>query len=317
MINERILKKGANMKIFVTGATGYVGSAVCNAMITAGHEIVGLTSKQEKANVLQERGIKPVVGDMRDESILAPQAEEAEITIMCAQLSFGKRFTKKNLVEFADAENKSVRAVVKGASKTKRKVIYTAGYLVFGSGADGWTRESCGYDPPLFSEGGVEATKHLLAHVEKGNVTGCMIAPGFVYGPGGMFKEMVAQIKNGKFALPGGGQFYWSPVYLEDLAVAYVAAVEGKGSGKGILVVDDEPMLMRDIMYAIADNLNVKRPRAVPKFMAKIFIGSAMVDGITTSRRCKNDLAKKALCWKPAFEKFSNGLPTVLEQLAL
>ena len=77
------------MKVFVTGATGFVGSAVCRALQNAGHEVVGLTSQQQKAKLLEDRKITPVVGDMRDPSVVGPPAEEADATIMCAQISFG------------------------------------------------------------------------------------------------------------------------------------------------------------------------------------------------------------------------------------
>lgn len=303
------------MHIFVTGATGFVGTGVCQALTDQDHEVVGLTSQKDKARLLEQRGIRPVVGDMRDADVLAPQAEQADVTIMCAQLSLEGRFNKKRMLQFADAELRSVKAVVQGASKNKRRVIYTAGYLIFGVNRDGWSEEACGFDPPEFSRGGVVASEYLLKHVADGAVTGCVFAPGFVYGPAGFFANVTRLIKAGKFPLPGGGKYYWSPVYIEDLAAAYVAALDGKADGKALLVVDDEPMLMRDIMFAIADGLGAKHPGAVPTFMAKLFMGGAMIDGVTTSRRCRNDLAKQVLGWEPRFSTFRQGLPTVLEQL--
>jgi nucleoside-diphosphate-sugar epimerase len=305
------------MKAFVSGATGFVGSAVCRALRREDIHVTGLTSKSKKTGLLEERGIHPLVGDMRDASVVAPAAAEAEVTILCAQLAFGTRFTKADMLENARAEMLHVKAAVQGAALQGSRVIYTAGYLVFGAGEDGWTAESCGFDPPAFSEGGVAATRWLLEAVKAKRIKGGMIAPGFVYGPGGMFAEMASQIHAGKFAVPGGGKFHWSPVHVDDLARAYVAALEGKADGKSVLVVDDEPMLMRDIMFTIADELGVKHPRSVPKFMAKLFLGSAMVDGITTSRRCRNTLAKELLGWKPRHPRFRDGVPGVLKELAL
>lgn len=303
------------MKVFVTGATGFVGSAVCRALLKEGHEVHGLTSKLEKSELLQERGIIPLVGDMRDASVVSPKADECDITIMCAQLSFGSRFTKAKLKEFAEAEILHVKGVVEGAKKRKRKVIYTAGYIILGINDDGWSDEECGFDPPEFSKGGTEAAKYLLRQVEKKDITGCVLLPGFVYGPDGFFAEIATQIKSGKMRLPGGGNFYWSPVYIEDLAQAYIAALGNKSNGRVILAVDDKPMLMRDLMHALADELKVKRPGNVPKFMASIFMGSAMIDGMTTSRKSKNDLAKDLLGWEPKFSTYLEGLPTVVKKM--
>ena len=303
------------MKVFVSGATGFVGSGVCSALLKDGHDVTGLTSNPEKTGLLKERGIQPVVGDMRDAELMSTQAENADVSILCAQLSFGSRFTKARLKESAEAELAHVKAIVEGSAKTNRKVIYTIGYLCFGNGPDGWADESCGFDPPGFSEGGVRSAEFLLDAVAQGNITGGVIASGFVYGPMGFFAEIVKQIRSGKFGLPGGGHFYWSPVFIDDLAQAYMSMLEGKGNGKAIIVVDDEPMKMRDIMFTIADTLQVKRPATFPKFMAKLFMGGPMVEGITTSRKCRNTLAKSELGWKPGFSNFKEGIPSVLEQL--
>ncbi len=303
------------MHVFVTGATGFVGSGVCKALLNAGHDVVGLTSKHENAQKLRDLGIKPVVGDMRDEEKIAPVAARVHATITCAQLSFTSRYTKTRLKELKEAEIAHVKAVIAGASQNKRRVIYTSGYICFGVSQDGWTDEKCGFDPPEFSEGGAEASKILLENVAQGKVTGCVIAPGFVYGTTGFFLEVTKLIKSGKFALPGGGNYYWSPIFIEDLANAYLAALEGKADGKAVLVVDDEPMLMRDIMYEIADWINAKRPKNVPKFVAGVFMGGAMVEGVTTSRRCRNNLAKQLLEWSPKYPNFKVGLPNIIEEL--
>lgn len=303
------------MHVFVTGATGFVGSGICQALLNAGHDVIGLTSKPEKAQKLRDLGIKPLIADMRDQEKIAPIAERADATIICAQLNFNSRFTKSKLKEFTEADIAHVKAVIAGASQKHRRVIYTAGYLMFGVSPDGWSEEACGFDPPEFAKGGVEASKILLENVAQQNITGCVIAPGFVYGTKGFFTDVVKLIKSGKFGLPGGGNYYWSPVYIEDLVAAYMSALEGKADGKAVLVVDDEPMLMREIMFEIADWINAKRPKNVSKFVAGVFMGDSMVDGMMNSRRCRNNLAKELLDWKPKYPTFKIGLPNIIEEL--
>jgi nucleoside-diphosphate-sugar epimerase len=194
-------------------------------------------------------------------------------------------------------------------------VIYTAGYLMFGVGEDGWSDESHGFDPPEFSRGGVAASKYVLQKVEAKKIKGCVIAPGFVYGPAGFFAELAGMIEAGKFRMPGGGRYYWSPIHIDDLAAAYVRALDGDAYGRAILVVDDQPMLMRDIAAAVAAALGVKPPGSAPKLLARLFIGGAMVDGITTSRRCRNGLARSLLGWSPRWPTLADGLPSVIGQL--
>jgi len=303
------------MKVFVTGATGFVGSSVCRALIESGHEVTGLARSEEKKNRLIGAGITPIVGDMRDLAIISPAVSDADVTVNCARLRTEGRFTRKNMFIVDEAARIHLEHIVHAAEKSGGSVIHSSGYLVYGVNQDGWSDENCGCDPPAFSKGFVDTTQYVLEAVNKGRITGCTIAPGFVYGPAGFFLEIVNQIKKGKFGLAGGGNFYWSPVHNEDLGRAYVAALDGRANGKSLLVVDDTPMLMKDIMFEIADRLGVKRPGHFPKPLARLFLGKMMVDGITTSRRCRNDLAKATLIWKPQYPSFSDGFPSILAKI--
>lgn len=303
------------MHVFVTGATGFVGSGVCRTLLKAGHQVSGLTSKPEKAEILRKNGIEPIVGDMRDAEVVGPTAKEADVTITCTYLTTKGRFTKTKLSMVDSAMRKHAEIVVEAASANKRRVIHSAGFLIFGEGPDGWADETCPLAPPRFSQGFVNVGRWLLEQHEKEKVNGAVIAPGFVYGPSGSFAEMAQMIRKGSMRLAGGGRFYWSPIHIDDLAAAYLAAAEGKADGKTVLVVDDKPMLIRDMMYELADALKAKRPRSVPKFLAKLFMGGVMVEGFTSSRRCRNTLAKTTLGWQPKYPTYRDGLPAVVQQL--
>lgn len=303
------------MKVFVTGATGFVGSAVSKALLAAGHDVSGLCTSDEKAVLLREAGMMPVVGDMRDASIVGPAAAAADTTVICTYLRTKGRFTSSKLRDVDTALRKHVEIIVEAASSQKGRVIMSSGYLIFAEGPDGWADEACPLKPPKFSLGFVDTGNWLLEQHKKGVVNGAVLCPGFVYGPSGSFLEMAQMIKKGSMPLAGGGKFYWSPVYIEDLAQGYVAAVEGKADGRIVLLVNDEPMLMRDMMIALADEMGVKRPGSVPKFMAKIFMGAAMVEGFSSSRRCRNTLAKELLGWKPKYATYKEGLPHVVKEM--
>ena len=102
--------------------------------------------------------------------------------------------------------------------------------------------------------------------------------------------------------VPGGGNYFWSPVYLDDLAQVYIQALSGKGDGKAFIITDE---------------MKAKSPKAVPKFIASLFMGSAMIEGMTTSRQSKNTLVKEVLGWKPSYNSFRQGFPSVLKELSL
>ncbi len=303
------------MKILVTGASGFIGSAICHSLLGDGHRVVGLTHSRTTARSLRERGIEPLVGDMRDETVLGPAAAEAEVTVLCAQLVFQEqRYTRRRMMEAADAELRSLLAVVSGARERHGRIVYTASSLAFGVGADGWTDESCGFAPLAVARGKAAASQRLLALVAEGQVAGCVIAPGVVYGPGGTFADFASAISRGKVRLSGTGGNYWSPVRVDDLAAAYVRTLDGRADGKALLVVDDQPMQMREVARVIAQAVGVEPPGTIPKFVTRIFAGSPFVDTITASRRCRNQRAKEVLDWQPRFPALADGLPGILDE---
>ena len=72
------------MKIFCTGASGYIGGSVAAHLIAAGHQVTGLVRSPEKAEAVRARGIQPVLGTLDDGEILAQAARAADIVVNAA-----------------------------------------------------------------------------------------------------------------------------------------------------------------------------------------------------------------------------------------
>src|SRR5882757_4147354 len=72
------------MKIFITGATGYIGGSIAEALVASGHAVSGLVRGKEKAEYLQSRNIFPIPGELDDSEILAAAAKDADIIINAA-----------------------------------------------------------------------------------------------------------------------------------------------------------------------------------------------------------------------------------------
>ena len=77
------------MKVFLTGATGYIGSAVAERLLAAGHAVVGLARSEQAAATLEARGIIPHRGDLTDPESLYAAARAADAVIQLAQAQFG------------------------------------------------------------------------------------------------------------------------------------------------------------------------------------------------------------------------------------
>jgi uncharacterized protein YbjT (DUF2867 family) len=118
------------MKIFITGASGYIGGSIAAAFLTLGHEIRGLARSDETAAALERRGIRPVRGTLDDAEVMAEAARDADVTINAANAAHrpaaeaivraltgtGNTFVHTAAVEEAAAETSSGIANFKGGS---------------------------------------------------------------------------------------------------------------------------------------------------------------------------------------------------------
>ena len=208
------------MKVFVTGATGYIGSAVAGALARAGHEVHGLARTPEKARRLQALEIHPVMGSMEDTGSFQKAASECQILIHCA-------------VEYSarswDLHHSTVGALLDAAvlAKRPRKLIVTSGVWAYGDTGAGVADESSPLNPPFFVQQRPEADETVL-RANGGNVQTLVIRPGCVYGgPGGLTGAWFqSAVKEGAARIVGDGQFRWSMVHVQDLADLYVRATE-------------------------------------------------------------------------------------------
>jgi nucleoside-diphosphate-sugar epimerase len=143
-----------------------------------------------------------------------------------------------------------------------------------------------------------------------------IISPGFVYGPGGLFKQSFYDtFQKGQLRIFGRGKNYWSIIHVDDLAAAYALAVESEAYGETYNVVDDQPLLLSDLVNTFTDAMGKKRVGSMAPWLLKLIIGGPLVDSLVTSFRIKNDKAKQKLGWQPHYPSFKDGLPGVLKAL--
>jgi nucleoside-diphosphate-sugar epimerase len=204
------------MRIFVTGASGYIGRAVVAELRRRKHHVAGLVRSDAAAAAVRELGAEVVHGSLESLDVLELAAREHDATIHCAG------------VTSADDVAREARALAAmlGVAPTGHVFVYTSGAWVYGDRGDAIVDEDAPLTPlPIVAwRPAHEAT--VLASAERG-IRALVLRPGIVYGDGGgMVGQLVAAAVPGPVRVVGDGANRWPLVRVDALAELYAAAIE-------------------------------------------------------------------------------------------
>ncbi|MFG1464862.1 NAD-dependent epimerase/dehydratase family protein [Xanthobacter sp. DSM 24535] len=217
------------MKVFVTGATGYIGGSVAERLMESGHEVTGLARSEEKATLLKARGIEPVLGTLDTSEILTKAAQAADAVIHAAS---------------ADHPG-SVVTLVTALERSGKVLIHTTGSAIVADQADGEyatklpLTEDDYYEPVPSRRSRVDMNRYLRqAAIEKG-VRAIVVCPTMIYGTGRGLQSDSDQIPKlmaiskqvGAGVYFGKGLNHYSNVHIDDLAALYLLAMETAPGG--------------------------------------------------------------------------------------
>lgn len=233
------------MRVFVTGATGFIGSAVVRELLGAGHEVLGLARSDDAADRLRELGVEVQRGDLTDPQSLAAGARQSEGVVHTA---YNHDFS--DMAGAATTDLAAVEALVSALEGTGHP-------LVISSGMAGRTEQEAGNPammPRLRSEGAV------LAAAGRGVRPMVMRYPPSVHGQGdhGLIAQLIAIARRqGVSAYIGDGQGRWPAVHRLDAARAVRLALEGGDAGARYHAVAEEGVPTREIAQAIGRHLGL------------------------------------------------------------
>ena len=304
------------MRVLVTGATGFVGRAVTQALLGSGHDVLALVRTPSKAADLEAAGAALAVGEMLEPDTYTPLVGEVDAVVHTAQYGTSGRLTRAKLEQVKAADATMTKALAQQCLELHKRLVYTSGCFNYGDHGDAWLTEATPETPSPLGEGHHDLTTYLLDLHRQNGLDVVVLAPGFVYGPGGLFRtSFYDTLQKGQLRVFGKGENYWSSVHVDDLSQAYVKAVSLDIPGEVINVVDDTPLKLRELVDAVTDAAGTPRVGTVPPWMLKLIIGGPLVESLTTSFRVRNDKAKRVLGWTPRFASFRDGIPQVWQQL--
>jgi nucleoside-diphosphate-sugar epimerase len=284
-------KGNRTMNVFVTGATGYIGSAVCEALSKAGHKVIGLARSPEAAEKLSSRGIEPHRGALKDKDSLRAAARKADGVIHAASPGDATN---------SEADNSLLDAVLLELNGTNKPVVYTSGIWVIGNTGDKIADETFPLRPVPLVAWRVACEQRVLDSAKDGIRT-IVTRPGIVYGHGGGIPAtMIRSAKlRGAVQFVGNGENHWPVVHVEDVADLYVRALEKAAAGSLFHAAEKDSVKVREVALAASEGAGIPGKVAPwPLEEARKTLGP-FADALVLDQRISSEKARKILGWIP------------------
>jgi nucleoside-diphosphate-sugar epimerase len=302
-----------SMRIFVTGASGVIGSRVVPALLAAGHQVTAVTRSEAAGEALASRG-----ATVRNVNLFAPTEVRAAVAghdVVINLATHMPPMTVRMFLPGAWRENDRLRrsasanlvdaALAAGATR----FIQESFAPIYSDGGDGWIDESVPLRPVHYNRTilDAEASAHRFAYSGSGAAVVLRFAA--FYGPdAGQLGVMVALVRRGWMPLLGPADSYMSSVSHDDAAAAVVAALDVPTDVYN--VSDDEPLRHRAFADALADALGVPRPHLPPAWTA--YLAGGMGNLLARSQRVSNARLRAASGWAPRYRSVREGFPAAV-----
>lgn len=302
------------MKVFVTGATGLIGSSAVRALVAGGHEVTGLTSRPAGRETILAMGATPLVGDMRDGSVYGDVVRASDAVIHAAAALPDKvRMSASDVEAFMGADAQAVDTLAASLGPSCRAFVVTSGAYVYGdTGATpvDETRSTDTHHRVMKLK--VEIEKRLLARTRAGELPGILVRPGLVYGDGSLWSKLYleAMKKRSRALMPGRGDQLISFVHHDDVGTAYRTIVERAVPGSIYNVADDLPERLGVVVRAQADALGAPPPIRVPGWLLQLVAGS-LGAGPTLANTALTNTKLKELGWACRYPTYREGIPAL------
>jgi nucleoside-diphosphate-sugar epimerase len=277
------------MRVFVTGASGFIGSAVVSELIAGGHQVVGLARSDSSAQAVEAAGAQVHRGDLENLESLRTGAQSADGVI---HLAFNHDFT--NYTGAAEIDRRAIDALGEVLVGSDRPFVVTSGLAGFSPGRPLTEDDAADPNSPRGSE------QAALAFTSRGVRVSVLRLPPSVHGEGdhGFVPRLIDIAREkGVAAYPGDGFNRWPAVHRFDAARLFRLALESAPAGARLHAIGDDGIPVREIAAAIGRHLSLPVTAVPPEQAVEHFgwLGAFFSLDVPAS----STLTRELLGWAP------------------
>jgi len=281
------------MRVFVTGATGFIGSAVVQELIKAGHQVLGLARSDASAQALVTAGAEVLHGDLQDLDSLRSGAAVTDGIIHCGFIHDFSRFK-----EICEIDRAAITAMGGELKATNKPIIVCSGVLLLEPGRLNTEMDTVNFDSNAFPRvASEEAVQALLSQGVRGMVV--RLSP-TVHGKGdhGFIPYIIETARQtGVSAYIGDGQNHWPAIHRLDAATLFRLALEKGLAGDVFHGVTEQGVPIRKVAEVIGKHLNLPVVSKSTEEAATHF--TWMAHFLATDCLASSEITKQKLGWQP------------------
>jgi len=286
------------LKLFITGGTGYIGRAVARKAISLGHQVTALVRQDgtAAASELAGLGVQLHRGDLREPQSFAAMAGASDGVVHAASTNDAS----------AAAVDEAAAVAMLSHLRPGAAFVYTSGTWVYGTTTGTSATEVSALNPTSLVAWRPAVEQRVRTVAANRSIAAVILRPAMVHGHGGgVFGMLAGMARQTRYVrIVGDGRNHWPAVHLDDLATAYLTALEQAASGIGGVtgeifnVVAEDAVAVTDIAEAIRASVDADRTEPWPLDDARKSLGP-FADALALDQAVSGQLARRVLAWNP------------------